>query len=92
MLGRPPSLRLSPLDCHALLTVLFVSSPRPPPLLARRSRDEISSIRQQRDPVEGVRKLLLDSGLAQPADLKAIEKVGGAAGWLAAGVVGWWLV
>lgn len=39
-----------------------------------RSRDEISSIRQHRDPVEHVRKLLLDNNFAQASDLKAIEK------------------
>lgn len=39
-----------------------------------RTRDEITSIRQQRDPVEHVRRLLLDNGLAEASDLKAIEK------------------
>ncbi|KAI7835873.1 hypothetical protein COHA_010221 [Chlorella ohadii] len=39
-----------------------------------RTRDEISSIRQQRDPIEHVRKLLVDNGLAEAAELKAIEK------------------
>ena len=32
-------------------------------------------MRQQRDPVEHVRKLLTDSGLAEASVLKAIEKV-----------------
>jgi Dehydrogenase E1 component len=40
-----------------------------------RTRDEISSMRQQRDPVEHVRKLLLDSGFADASELKKIEKV-----------------
>lgn len=40
-----------------------------------RTRDEVSSMRQQRDPVEQVRKLLLDNGMAQASELKAIEKV-----------------
>lgn len=39
-----------------------------------RSRDEISNVRQQRDPVEHVRRLLLDNNLAEPSELKAIEK------------------
>lgn len=39
-----------------------------------RTRDEVSSMRQQRDPVEQVRKLLLDNGMAQASELKAIEK------------------
>ena len=39
-----------------------------------RTRDEIANIRQQRDPVEHVRRLLLDYSLAEPAELKAIEK------------------
>ena len=40
-----------------------------------RTRDEISSIRTQRDPVEHVRKLLLDHELVDTAELKKIEKV-----------------
>ncbi|KAL4436672.1 hypothetical protein ABPG75_003811 [Micractinium tetrahymenae] len=39
-----------------------------------RSRDEISSIRQKRDPLEHARKLLLDGGLAEVSDIKAIER------------------
>eukprot|EP00887_Chlorella_sp_A99_P003344 scaffold26.g3344.t1 len=39
-----------------------------------RSRDEITNIRQQRDPIEHVRKLLVDNGLAEASELKAIEK------------------
>jgi pyruvate dehydrogenase E1 component alpha subunit len=39
-----------------------------------RTRDEVSTIRQQRDPVEHVRRLLLDNSLAEPAELKAVEK------------------
>ena len=40
-----------------------------------RTRDEISQIRQLRDPVEHVRKLLTDNNLASVSELKAIEKV-----------------
>ncbi|KAL4420932.1 hypothetical protein ABPG77_001415 [Micractinium sp. CCAP 211/92] len=39
-----------------------------------RTRDEISSIRQQRDPIEHVRKLLLDNGLVEASVIKGIEK------------------
>ena len=39
-----------------------------------RTRDEISNVRQQRDPVEHVRRLLLDNNLAEVSELKAIEK------------------
>ena len=39
-----------------------------------RSRDEITNVRQQRDPVEHVRRLLLDNNLAEASELKAIEK------------------
>lgn len=41
-----------------------------------RTRDEISSMRQLRDPVEHVRKLLLEKAGADPTELKKIEKVG----------------
>lgn len=40
-----------------------------------RTRDEITQIRTQRDPVEHIRKLLLDRGLAEASDLKKAEKV-----------------
>ena len=40
-----------------------------------RTRDEISTMRQQRDPVEHVRKLILDNGFADASDLKKLEKV-----------------
>lgn len=39
-----------------------------------RTRDEVSSMRQARDPVERVRKLLLDNKFAEAAELKSIEK------------------
>lgn len=39
-----------------------------------RTRDEISSIRQQRDPVEHIRKLLIDNGLVEASVIKGIEK------------------
>ena len=40
-----------------------------------RTRDEISNMRTLRDPVEHVRKLLLEKAGADPAELKKIEKV-----------------
>ena len=40
-----------------------------------RTRDEISSMRQLRDPIEHVRKLLLEKAGADPSELKKIEKV-----------------
>ncbi len=39
-----------------------------------RTRDEISSMRQQRDPIEHVRRLLIDNKMCEPSELKAIEK------------------
>lgn len=42
-----------------------------------RTRDEISSMRQLRDPIEHVRKLLLEKAGADPTELKKIEKVRG---------------
>lgn len=39
-----------------------------------RTRDEVAGIRQQRDPVEGVRRMLLEKAGAEPADLKKFEK------------------
>lgn len=43
----------------------------------------MTSVRAQRDPVEHVRKLLLDHGLADAAEIKAIEKARGGAGCMA---------
>jgi hypothetical protein len=40
-----------------------------------RTRDEISSMRQQRDPVEHVRKLLTDNNFMEPSEMKKLEKV-----------------
>lgn len=40
-----------------------------------RTRDEISNMRQLRDPVEHVRKMLLEKAGADPTELKKIEKV-----------------
>lgn len=40
-----------------------------------RTRDEITQIRTQRDPVEHIKKLLLDRGLVDAADIKKSEKV-----------------
>ena len=39
-----------------------------------RTRDEVSGIRSQRDPIERVRKLIQTMELATTAELKAIEK------------------
>lgn len=39
-----------------------------------RTRDEVSTMRQARDPVERVRKLILDHGFAEASELKAMEK------------------
>merc|ERR1719150_2284110 len=39
-----------------------------------RTRDEISTVRQERDPVEHVRKLLLNNSLMDTAEIKAMEK------------------
>lgn len=39
-----------------------------------RTRDEVTEMRQARDPVERVRKLIIDNGFAAAADLKAVEK------------------
>lgn len=39
-----------------------------------RSRDEITNVRQQRDPVEHVRRLLLDNEMVEASEIKAIEK------------------
>ena len=44
-----------------------------------RTRDEISSMRTQRDPIEHVRKLLTETAGVEPGDLKKIEKVSVAA-------------
>lgn len=40
-----------------------------------RTRDEISSMRQLRDPVEHVRKLLTENSLIESGELKKLEKV-----------------
>ena len=39
-----------------------------------RTRDEVAGIRQNRDPVEGVRRMLLDKAGVEPGELKKIEK------------------
>ncbi|KAG5059334.1 hypothetical protein JHK87_000363 [Glycine soja] len=39
-----------------------------------RTRDEISGVRQERDPIERVRKLLLSHDIAAEKELKDIEK------------------
>ena len=44
------------------------------PGVTYRSRDEINQVRTTRDPIEIVRKLLLDNSFATEAELKDIEK------------------
>lgn len=44
------------------------------PGITYRSRDEINEVRAKRDPIEIVRRLLLDNSWATEADLKDIEK------------------
>ncbi len=39
-----------------------------------RTRDEVGGVRQARDPIEHVKKLLLDNNLSTPEELKNIEK------------------
>lgn len=39
-----------------------------------RNRDEIASMRTARDPIEFVKNLLVDNGLAEAQELKDIEK------------------
>jgi pyruvate dehydrogenase E1 component alpha subunit len=38
------------------------------------TRDEVGGVRQARDPIEYVKKLLVDCGLATPDEIKGIEK------------------
>lgn len=40
-----------------------------------RTRDEVSGIRNERDPIERVRKLLLEHELITTAELKQVEKL-----------------
>lgn len=44
------------------------------PGITYRSREEITNVRQTRDPIEIVRKLLLDNGFAKEDELKNIER------------------
>ena len=44
------------------------------PGVTYRNRDEISQMRASRDPIESVKKRLIDSGLADADELKALEK------------------
>ena len=39
-----------------------------------RTRDEVQKMRDERDPIEQVRKRLIDQGMAEEAELKAIDK------------------
>ena len=44
------------------------------PGVSYRSRDEVSDMRAQRDPIERVRQLIVKHGIASDADLKKMEK------------------
>ena len=44
------------------------------PGITYRTREEITNVRQTRDPVEIVRKLLLENNFAKEDELKSIEK------------------
>ena len=44
------------------------------PGITYRTREEINEVRAKRDPIEIVRKLLLDNSWAQESELKDIEK------------------
>jgi len=44
------------------------------PGITYRTREEINEVRAKRDPIEIVRKLLLENGWAQENELKDIEK------------------
>lgn len=44
------------------------------PGITYRSREEINDVRKNRDPIEIVRKMLLDNSWAQESELKDIEK------------------
>ena len=44
------------------------------PGITYRTREEITSVRQTRDPIEIVRRLLIENNFAKEEDLKAIEK------------------
>lgn len=39
-----------------------------------RSRDEVTDVRNRRDPLEHVRRILIDNGLAEASEIKAMEK------------------
>ena len=39
-----------------------------------RTKDEVSKVREQSDPIEGLKKRLLDDGMSSEDDLKAIDK------------------
>ena len=39
-----------------------------------RTKQEVSEVREQSDPIEGVKKMLLEQGQASEDDLKAIDK------------------
>ncbi|MEM7711207.1 MAG: thiamine pyrophosphate-dependent enzyme, partial [Pseudomonadota bacterium] len=39
-----------------------------------RTREEVSKMRETRDPIDGLRKVLIDQGIADEAALKAVDK------------------
>mmetsp|Transcript_38377 Transcript_38377/g.90163 ORF Transcript_38377/g.90163 Transcript_38377/m.90163 type:complete len:396 (+) Transcript_38377:38-1225(+) len=43
------------------------------PGVTYRNRDEVSGVRRARDPVEGLKKIMLEHSLATPEELKALE-------------------
>lgn len=44
------------------------------PGISYRSRDEVSQVRSERDPIDNIKNRLLTSGMATAAELKAIDK------------------
>ena len=54
--------------CHALLRCALRTG------TTYRTREEVGSVRQARDPIEYVKKLLVDEKLATADELKQVEK------------------